>query len=158
MLALSPSPRNGAPLSAEELCAWAARRRRRILVVDDSQTNRMVIGGLLEKVGFEVSYASGGAEAVSLIASADALPEAVLMDVAMPVVDGLAATARIRALPDPHGGVVIIGVSANGLPEDRKECLRVGMNDFVTKPAGKLQLLAVLNRCLDLPALTAASD
>jgi two-component system, OmpR family, response regulator len=134
--------------SPEELFAWASDRRRSVLVVDDSLTNRLVIGGLLERIGFSVTSVDGGAAAVALISGGTTVPDAVLMDVSMPEVDGLRATANIRALPPPRGNVVIIGISANAMPEGRRQCIEAGMNDFLTKPAGKFDLLRTLHRCL----------
>lgn len=138
--------------SLEELSAWAIERARRVLVVDDSLTNRLVIRGLLEKAGFRVSTADGGWSAVHQMAEAEEAPDAVLMDVSMPDIDGLEATARIRALPPPRGTVAIIGLTANNLPEDRQQCLDAGMDAFVIKPAGKRELLAILHWCLESSA------
>jgi len=151
MLANLQAPPSGAKVTpVDDLSAWALRRRRHVLVVDDSQTYRLVLGALLEKVGFSVELADGGEAAVAAVAStdADSLPDAVLMDVSMPHTDGIAATRRIREMPAPHNGVVIVGVSGNTHPEDRERGLAAGMNDFILKPAGRIQLLTVLRRLI----------
>jgi CheY-like chemotaxis protein len=136
---------------AERLMSWARTRGGRLLVVDDSATNRMVTAGLLSKVGFSVELATGGAEAVVAVAKSAVPPEAVLMDVAMPDVDGIAATATIRSLSGERGRIPIIAVTANAQPEDRSRCLAAGMNDYVTKPVRRADLLAALERWLTPP-------
>jgi two-component system, OmpR family, response regulator len=146
MLASLQPPPTPTTAAGDDLSAWVRLRRRRVLVVDDSQTYRLVLGALMEKAGFDVALAEGGAEAVAAIAGTAEVPDAVLMDVSMPDVDGVAATRRIRALPAPQGSVIIIGVSGNTHPEDRERCLAAGMNDFILKPAGRVQLLSALRR------------
>ncbi|CAO3409947.1 response regulator [Azospirillum largimobile] len=138
---------------ADRLMSWARSRGGRLLVVDDSATNRMVVAGLLAKAGFSVETATGGAEAVEAVAQAPVPPEAVLMDVAMPDMDGVAATATIRSLGDERARIPIIAVTANAQPEDRVRCLAAGMNDYLTKPVRRADLLGALERWLaPLPA------
>ncbi|AWB08912.1 response regulator (plasmid) [Azospirillum humicireducens] len=132
----------------ELLMSWARSRGGRLLVVDDSATNRMVVAGLLAKAGFSVETATGGAEAVVAVAQAPVPPEAVLMDVAMPDMDGVAATATIRKLGDERSRIPIIAVTANAQPEDRVRCLAAGMNDYLTKPVRRADLLGALERWL----------
>lgn len=133
---------------ADRLMSWARSRGGRLLVVDDSATNRMVVAGLLAKAGFSVETATGGAEAVEAVAQAPVPPEAVLMDVAMPDMDGVAATATIRSLGDERARIPIIAVTANAQPEDRVRCLAAGMNDYLTKPVRRADLLGALERWL----------
>ncbi|WP_042695679.1 response regulator [Azospirillum sp. B506] len=133
---------------AERLMSWARARGGRLLVVDDSATNRMVVAGLLAKAGFSVETANGGAEAVEAVTQAPMPPEAVLMDVAMPDMDGVMATASIRRLSDERARIPIIAVTANAQPEDRVRCLAAGMNDYLTKPVRRADLLAALERWL----------
>ncbi|MBY6263190.1 response regulator [Azospirillum sp. 412522] len=133
---------------AERLMSWARARGGRLLVVDDSATNRMVVAGLLAKAGFSVETANGGVEAVEAVAQAPTPPEAVLMDVAMPDMDGLTATATIRRLGDERARIPIIAVTANAQPEDRVRCLAAGMNDYLTKPVRRADLLGALERWL----------
>jgi CheY-like chemotaxis protein len=133
---------------ADRLMNWARSRGGRLLVVDDSATNRMVVAGLLAKAGFSVETATGGAEAVVAVAQAPVPPEAVLMDVAMPDMDGVAATTTIRSLGDERARIPIIAVTANAQPEDRVRCLAAGMNDYLTKPVRRADLLGALERWL----------
>lgn len=130
----------------ERLTAWARDRGGRILVVDDSATNRTIAAALLRKAGLTAILADGGAQALRLIGEESF--DAVLMDVAMPEVDGLAATAAIRALPQPLAGVPIIAMTAHGFPEDRQRCLSAGMDDYVAKPFQTVDLLDALARHL----------
>lgn len=133
---------------ADRLMGWARLRGGRLLVVDDSATNRLVTAGLLSKAGFSVELAIGGAEAVTAVAKAAVPPEAILMDVAMPEIDGITATATIRSLSGERGRIPIIAVTANAQAEDRTRCLAAGMNDYVVKPVRRTELLAALERWL----------
>ncbi|WP_247877276.1 response regulator [Azospirillum brasilense] len=151
-----PVPR-GSPVSLgtppspgeEQLIAWAMARGGRLLVVDDSPTNRLLTAALMRKVGFTVDTADGGAEAVASVATAEAPYDAVLMDVAMPEVDGIAATLAIRAMTNSRATVPIIAVTAHGFAEDRDRCVFAGMNDYVPKPVRRPELLAALRRWLE---------
>lgn len=135
-------------IDQDRLGAWAERRGGRVLVVDDSPTNRLVTSAILGKAGFSVSLATGGQEAVDLVRSADPLPEIVLMDVAMPGMNGLDATRAIRGLPGAAGRVTIVALTAQDLPDDRDRCRDAGMDDFLVKPAGRMALLSILERWL----------
>lgn len=138
---------SGAPPRSDRLSLlvnWAMERGGHILVVDDSPTNLLVTEAILSSVGFTVSLATGGAEALEVMRGT--APDAVLMDLAMPEMDGVMTTAAIRALPPPHGRVVIIALTANSQPEDRMRCIEAGMDDFLTKPAGKATLLTTLHQ------------
>ncbi|GAA4249885.1 response regulator [Azospirillum formosense] len=137
------------PSGEERLVAWALARGGRLLVVDDSPTNRLLTAALMRKVGFTVDTADGGAEAIASVAAAEAPYDAVLMDVAMPEVDGIAATLAIRAMAGPRAMVPIIAVTAHGFAEDRDRCVFAGMNDYVPKPVRRPELLAALKRWLE---------
>ena len=103
----------------------------RILLVEDNEVNQMVASELLRQMGLEVDVADNGQEAVSRVqASAYDL---VLMDMQMPVMDGLTATRRIRALPG-FETLPIVAMTANAMASDREACLQAGMNDHVPKP------------------------
>lgn len=130
----------------ERLATWARDRGGRILVVDDSATNRIITAALLRKAGFEAVPADGGAEALRLAATEPF--DAVLMDVAMPDLDGLAATAAIRALDGTRARLPVIAMTAHAFPEDRERCLNAGMDDYLAKPFRTLDLLEALARRL----------
>ncbi|GAA0766850.1 hybrid sensor histidine kinase/response regulator [Ideonella azotifigens] len=124
------------------------RRRHtgaRILLVEDNEVNREVATELLKAVGLEVDSAVNGQVAVE---KAQLLAyDLVLMDMQMPVLDGLSATRSIRALPG-WSGRPIIGLSANAFSEDREMCLQAGMDDFVAKPVEPDVLFNALLRWL----------
>jgi CheY-like chemotaxis protein len=110
----------------------------RILVVDDIPDNREWLSGLLTSLGFSVRQADNGENAIS--AWKEWAPQLVLMDVQMPVMDGLEATRRIKA--DPLGRATsIITLTASALEEDRKAAFQSGADDFLSKPCLEGELL-----------------
>ncbi|MCB1733832.1 MAG: PAS domain S-box protein [Gammaproteobacteria bacterium] len=120
---------------------------KRILLVEDVLTNRMVALAMLKPHGVEVDQAENGAEAVAMAAVADY--DLILMDVRMPVLDGLAATRQIReAEMDANAHVPIIALTANATVEDRDVCLAAGMDDFLSKPLTREALADALGRWL----------
>ncbi|MEW6514868.1 MAG: ATP-binding protein [Pseudomonadota bacterium] len=120
----------------------------RILVVEDNRTNRLVIGTLLGKIGLTVDMAENGQEGVTrLIKSAETeKPDLILMDVQMPVLDGLAATAQIRQweLDNAVPRIPIIALTADAFAEDRERCLAAGMDDYLAKPIDAARLRETL--------------
>ncbi len=124
----------------------ALRSGLRILLVEDNKVNQKVAAILLKKLGCTVSIANHGGEAVALAASASF--DAVLMDCQMPVMDGFEATCRLRAGDAGQAAAVlpIIAMTANAMQGDREQCLKVGMNDYLAKPVGRDDLVAVLAR------------
>ncbi len=117
----------------------------RILVVDDDMFNREVASELLQSVGLSVALATDGFDAVSQ-AQMQAF-DAVLMDVQMPILNGLEATQRIRQLPG-WSTPPILALTANAFAQDRQACLDAGMNEFVVKPIDPQQLYATLLKLL----------
>lgn len=118
----------------------------RILLVEDNQLNQLVAVGMLTSLGHQSHVAANGAEGVA--AAATGAFALVLMDVRMPVMDGLEATRRIRALPPPMGNVPIVAVTANAMRGDQEACLAAGMNDYLVKPIRVAVLEAALKRWL----------
>ena len=118
----------------------------RLLLVEDIETNRAVATILLEKQGFGVTIAENGACALEAVAAHPF--DLVLMDVQMPVMDGMAATRLIRALEAASGGrrVPILALTANAMTGMREEYLAAGMDDFVLKPIRIESLLAKIMR------------
>ncbi|WP_207455880.1 PAS-domain containing protein [Azospirillum sp. SYSU D00513] len=122
----------------------------RILLVEDSRTNQMVAAGLLRAAGHRVEIAENGLEALRMV-QAHPHPhpfDLVLMDLAMPEMDGLTATRALRALPAPMGTVPVIAMTADVMEADRERCLAAGMNDHIAKPLDRARLLATIARWL----------
>lgn len=124
----------------------AAGTGRRLLLVEDSVTNQLVASTLLKMAGYRVDVASNGMEAVSAVKSRSF--DLVLMDIAMPEMDGVAATKAIRSLPAPAGHIPIVAMTANAMVGDRERFLEAGMNDYVPKPIERPYLLATIARWL----------
>ena len=116
---------------------------RNVLLVEDNPVNQTVIEAMLRSLGFTVSVATDGAQAVR---SAESLIfEAILMDCRLPIVDGYEATRQIRQLPG-CADLPIIALTANALQGDREACLSVGMNDYLAKPFKRTDLQQILQR------------
>jgi CheY-like chemotaxis protein len=142
-----------APAPAEP---HAAERSAHILVVDDNATNRMVAQALCEMFDCTCESAKDGQEALE--AARQGRFDLILMDIKMPVMDGVAATRAIRALPGVPGQVPIIALTANAEPEEADDYLASGMNGVVEKPMKPEQLLAALQAALgETPAADPAA-
>ena len=103
--------------------------------------NREVAEMTLQVTGLQVDVAEDGSQAIHMAAGRSYA--AILMDVQMPVIDGLMATQRIRSLPG-CAAVPIIAMTANAFTEDRERCLAAGMNDFLVKPFDPQHLYEIL--------------
>jgi signal transduction histidine kinase/DNA-binding NarL/FixJ family response regulator len=133
--------------SVERLVLGYGGPRRKILVVDDIDANRRVLKEMLELVGFEVALADGGHEGVRLAGAWQ--PDAILMDIIMPGMDGLEATRAIRALPGQERSC-IIAISASVSREDQGATFEAGVDAFMSKPVDHHQLLEKLGELLGL--------
>lgn len=142
-LAVAAAP-NAASSTAERDAAPCALQRigSRVLAVDDNAINRQLLARMLERLGCDVVMAEGGQQAVELAAN-DRF-DLILMDCSMPDVDGLQATAKIRALPTAHAHVPIVALTAHALPGDRERCLAAGMDEYLSKPVRLHGLQTVL--------------
>ncbi|MGB8841586.1 MAG: response regulator, partial [Aliidongia sp.] len=124
-----------------------ATGKGRILVVDDNAINQEIALTLLSDAGYEVSLAKDGRQAVDAWRDQDY--DAILMDVQMPVLDGIKATREIRALEGKGRHVPIIAMTAGAMSGDHDACLAAGMNDYVSKPFKVQALLGTVARWLD---------
>lgn len=119
-------------------------RSLRILVADDVAANRMVARAMLVGAGHRVDSAADGAEALAAV-ERDAY-DVVLMDVQMPVMDGLEATRRIRALDSARRRVPVLAVTASALPEQVAACRAAGMDGHLAKPIDREALISAVAR------------
>jgi CheY-like chemotaxis protein/HPt (histidine-containing phosphotransfer) domain-containing protein len=120
----------------------------RILLAEDNITNQQVVLGILKKLGLRADAVANGEETVKAL---ETLPyDLVLMDVQMPEMDGLEATRKIRnpqsAVRNHH--IPIIAMTAHAMQGDRERCMKVGMNDYVTKPIDPQALMEALDKWL----------
>jgi PAS domain S-box-containing protein len=117
----------------------------RLLVVEDNAVNRELVRAMLEPFDIDIQTANDGVAAVEAMRSGRY--DLVLMDVQMPVMDGLTATRQIRAFDEPAGGrTPIIALTANVLPEQVATCLAAGMDDHLGKPINPTKLLETVVR------------
>jgi two-component system sensor histidine kinase/response regulator len=148
LMALTKSP--VAPRPPELVTRHSLRethRRMNVLLAEDNAVNRLVAIGILKKQGHLVEVAGDGRAAVELFATKPF--DVVLMDVQMPEMDGLEATAEIRRREEGTGKhVPIIALTAHALPEDRERCLRAGMDGYLAKPFSAQDLFATIGKVL----------
>jgi two-component system, sensor histidine kinase and response regulator len=126
------------------------RKRMRILLAEDNAVNRKLAVGLLEKRGDTVIVAENGREAIDALERESV--DLVLMDIQMPVMDGLEAIQAIRA--KEQGGLEhlpIIALTAHAMKGDRERCLAAGADEYVTKPIRVEDLLAAMDRATRTP-------
>lgn len=116
-----------------------------VLLVEDTEDNRFMMRRLLEMAGYQVVEATNGEEAVK-VARAES-PRVILMDLSLPVIDGLAATRLIRKLPDCQR-TPIIAVSAHDSSDFQLEAIEAGCNSYITKPIDFNELEELIGQLL----------
>ncbi len=131
-----------APTTVEERVDQSGLYRQRILLVEDNELNQEVATDMLSAKGAIVEIAENGLVAIERLQQSTF--DVVLMDMQMPVMDGVTATQAIRAI-ERFASLPIIAMTANVLAEERQRCLDAGMNDFIAKPIIPDQLFSVLN-------------
>jgi signal transduction histidine kinase/CheY-like chemotaxis protein/ligand-binding sensor domain-containing protein len=141
-LDLPKSETTVAPIEAPE--STSAPAGLRVLVVEDNLVNQKVAARMLEQLGYQVDLAADGAQALSMVQHTHY--SAVLMDMHMPVMDGLAATHAIRNLASAVSSVPIIALTANAIEAERQRCLAAGMDDYLAKPIDRAALDQTLRR------------
>jgi hypothetical protein len=115
----------------------------RVLVVDDLPVNRRLAAAMLAKAGYAADVVGDGSEAVEMIMTGDY--DLILMDVQMPRMNGIAATAMIRGLGGRAASVPIIAMTANAMEGDRESLIAAGMNDYISKPFSLAQLTGLVD-------------
>ena len=118
-----------------------------ILVAEDHPYNQKLMVARLGTAGHRVTLANDGVEAVEK--ARQQVFDLILMDVRMPEMDGIQATAEIRKLPPPHGNVPIIAVTAHAMRGDRERYIEAGMDDYVSKPVDFAALFQVVQKVLE---------
>ena len=142
LFAAAHPARNGAARPAP-LPPRPARRTLRILLAEDNKINQRLARMLLRKADHQVDVAENGEQAVEAVRQADY--DVVLMDVQMPILDGVQATGRIRALPPPRNRVPIVALTAHAMAGAKEEYLAAGMDGYLSKPLDDLALFTVLD-------------
>ena len=110
-----------------------------VLYADDNESNRVLVQTVLASQGHRCDVVNDGAEAIAAVGAGDY--DLVLMDIQMPVKDGVEATIEIRALPAPFGGIPVLAVTANTLSDQRAAYAAAGMNDCIAKPVSMVELI-----------------
>ena len=116
-----------------------------LLVVDDDASNRDMLSRRLERRGYEVVIAADGQQGVDLAQSA--VPDLILMDMSLPVIDGWEATRQLKSM-DRMKAVPIIALTAHAMSGDREKALEAGCNDYDTKPIELPRLLGKIEALL----------
>jgi two-component system sensor histidine kinase/response regulator len=137
-----------APVTQHSECEPHDKRTSAIiLLAEDNRVNQLFACRLLKKLGYEVTVADNGVEALAALERSRF--DLVLMDMQMPVMDGIEATQAIRTREaDSRQRIPIVALTANAIAGDRERCLAAGMDDYLAKPFGTPQLTAVLQRWL----------
>jgi CheY-like chemotaxis protein len=139
LAALAPRRADDAPAPEAAAPAMEDTPLQRVLLVEDNATNQLVMKTILGKAHCHVDVAGDGGEAVRMAAAAGY--DVILMDLQMPVMDGLEATRQIRATPGPNRRTRIIGLTAAVGPVFEAQCRAAGMDEYLGKPVQRSALL-----------------
>ena len=149
---IAPGANAALPAASAPIAAKAGRGQR-ILLAEDVLINQIIAIEMLKTAGYQVDVADNGLEAVEAVQHQ--LYDLILMDVHMPSMDGIGATRKIRALEPPRGKIPIVALTADAIAGVREQYLAAGMDDFLSKPFNRTELLAVVERWLTDVADTA---
>ncbi|WP_373537895.1 response regulator [Microcoleus sp.] len=144
--AVAESSQLPAPQEKRRLVGFSGRQRK-VLIVDDNEVNRAILNRMLSRLGFEIAQAVDGEDCLQK--AQEFLPDIILMDLLMPVMDGWEATKLLRQLPELKDAV-ILALSASVYEITRQESILAGCNDFLTKPIQTNELLELLRLHLRL--------
>lgn len=138
--------------------AHYALQGAKVLLAEDEKINRVLTKTVLEQAGVDVTCVENGEQVLHLLEKEEF--QVILMDVQMPVLDGLEATRKIRQQEKQQSNprTIIIALTALVMQGDREKCLQAGMDDYLPKPTEKQQLLGLLTRYLTRTALVVDSD
>jgi len=153
---VSPKVEAAEPVPSAESAAQSSHQQPlRVLLAEDNKINQKFALAVLAKGGHEVDVAENGHQAVEAVQRNDY--DVVLMDIQMPTLDGIQATAQIRALPPPKSGVRIIALTAHAMSGAREEYLAAGMDDYVSKPIDQRILLTKLAAIVERPQVVSTA-
>ncbi|MBE9096737.1 PAS domain S-box protein [Tychonema sp. LEGE 07203] len=144
--AIAESSQISSPPEKRRLVGFSGSHRK-ILIVDDNEVNRAMLHRMLSRLGFEIAQATDGEDCLQK--AQEFLPDLILMDLLMPVMDGWEATRLLRQLPELKDAV-ILALSASAYEATRQESILAGCNDFLTKPIQTNELLELLHLHLQL--------
>ena len=120
---------------------------KRVLLVEDNELNQEIAIYMLKEKGFDVESANNGKEALGkYLSSTPFYYNLILMDIMMPVMNGLEATRAIRSSGRPDSSLPIIAMTANAYEEDKKNCIEAGMNEHIAKPLEEGEIMAAIRR------------
>jgi len=123
----------------------------KVLLVEDNEMNRDMLGRRLQRKGYEVCIAVDGAEGIAMAQTE--VPDIILMDMSLPVVDGWEATRRLKADPNIKA-IPIIALTAHAMSGDREQAIAAGCDDYDTKPIEFTRLLEKIEALLGLGSAT----
>lgn len=128
-------------------------RKKEILVVEDNLVNQKLLAILLEKMGHQTTFAANGQVALDLIAKQpiEKAFNLILMDIHMPIMDGISCTRAIRLLPPPLCNTPIVVISADVMTDIHDTAMAAGVNDFISKPIQMAKLLEIIQKQFGAP-------
>jgi CheY-like chemotaxis protein/HPt (histidine-containing phosphotransfer) domain-containing protein len=132
--------------------AAPARPGAHLLLVEDNLVNQKVVLAILRKKGYHIEVANHGREALNKLSAPDAIYHLILMDVQMPVLDGLETTRTIRR-DTRWENIPIIAMTAHAMNGDRERCLQVGMDAYISKPVQPAHLISTIEKHLAAPPI-----
>ena len=145
-----PAPDTSRPERASVMSLDAVLPSARVLVVEDDDVLQRVTALTLRRLGYQPEVVGNGQLAVEAVRSQPF--DVVLMDVMMPVMNGLDATRHIRQHPGPHPPPAIVALTANAMEEDRRKCLQAGCDDYLAKPVQPRHLASTIEKAIRLRA------
>ncbi|WP_417451236.1 ATP-binding protein [Kordiimonas sp.] len=135
------------PREVDKTSERAENRQLKVLVAEDNAINQLLIEKILEQYGWDLAMVSNGREATCMLDERDF--DLVLMDIRMPVLDGVEATKLIRARDDDRADIPIVALTANTMEEDKQSYLKAGMNGVVGKPVDRTVLMSTITDVLN---------
>ncbi len=150
-------PENQVTLTEQKIIGLApGQPNTRILIAEDKPANRLLITKILSDIGFDLQTANNGQEAVEIWSSWQ--PDLILINIRMPILNGLEATQQINALSTGKKKPVIIALTATVFEEDKKAILNAGCDDFIGKPFKREELLEVIAKHLGVQYIYASDE